>query len=83
MIEIQWGTPITLYTPDDGAVERFSTIEKAHHWLRRKWPVVDDARQAALEKIEAAMDCMSSVQDARNAFAVAAVAAGFVPVSAS
>lgn len=79
MIEIQWGAPITLYPMYDGVAERFSTIEKAHHWLRRKWPIVDDARQAALEQIESAMDCMSPVKDARGAFVAAALSAGFVP----
>ena len=79
MIEIQWGEPITLYPTQDGVTERFSTIEKARYWLRRNWPIVDDARLAALEKIDSAMDCMSPVKDARCAFVAAALSAGFVP----
>lgn len=83
MIEIQWGTPIALYPPHNDVAERFCTIEKARHWLHRKWPVADDTRQAALEKIDSAMDCMCPVKDARIAFVVAALSAGFVPVRAS
>jgi hypothetical protein len=82
MIEVQWGTPIALHTHDENDFERFSTIEKARHWLRRKWPVADDARQVALEKIEAAMECMSPVTEARRAFVVAATSAGYVPTVA-
>ncbi|TMV13684.1 DUF982 domain-containing protein [Arenibacterium halophilum] len=83
MVEIQWGAPITLYPTHNGVAERFSTIEKARHWLRRNWPIVDDTRQAALEKIESAIDCMSPVKDARSAFVAAALSAGFVPDCAS
>ncbi|WP_417741573.1 DUF982 domain-containing protein [Salipiger sp.] len=83
MIEMHWGDPITLYPTKDGVAERFSTIEKARHWLRRHWPTSDEARQAALEKIESAMDCMSPVKDARRAFVAAALSAGFVPDRAS
>lgn len=63
--------PITRSPAHDGVAERFSTIEKARHWLRRKWPVLDDARQAALEKVESAMDCRSPVEEARSAFVAA------------
>ncbi|WP_121634536.1 DUF982 domain-containing protein [Tropicibacter alexandrii] len=79
MMEIQWGAPVALLQPRDGAVEQFSTIEKVRYWLRRKWPVTDAQRQTALAKVEAAMDCMSPVEDARHAFLVAALSAGFVP----
>lgn len=79
MMEVQWGLPVTLHQPLDGDFERFSTIEKARYWLRRKWPVTDNARRIALEKVEAAMECMSPVEDARRAFCVAALSAGFVP----
>ncbi|WP_425075091.1 DUF982 domain-containing protein [Sagittula sp. S175] len=83
MFEIQLGAPITLYSAHNGVAERFSTIEKARHWLRRNWPIADDARQAALEKTDSAMDCMSPVKEARRAFVAAALSAGFVPDRAS
>jgi hypothetical protein len=79
MMEIQWGEPVALLLPQDGEIQRFSTIEKVRYWLRRKWPVSDAARQVALNKVESAMDCMSPVEDARHAFLAAALSAGFVP----
>ncbi|MEI4486380.1 DUF982 domain-containing protein [Frigidibacter sp. MR17.14] len=79
MMEVQWGLPLNLHQPLEGEPERFSTIEKARYWLRRRWPVSDTARKVALEKVEAAMECMSPVEDARRAFCVAALSAGFVP----
>lgn len=79
MIEIQWGQPMTLIGPQDGTVERFSTIEKARHWLKRKWPIADVARDTALDRIEAAMDCLSPVEDAHQAFLIAARSAGYRP----
>ncbi|WP_206169654.1 DUF982 domain-containing protein [Tropicibacter alexandrii] len=79
MMEIQWGQPMTLIAPQDGRAERFSTIEKARYWLRRKWPVSDETRDIALDRIDAAMDCMRPVEDARHAFLVAALRAGFRP----
>lgn len=79
MMEIQWGAPVALLLPKDGEIERFSTMEKARYWLRRKWPVSDAAHQTALAKVEMAMDCMSPVEDARHAFLTAALTAGFVP----
>jgi hypothetical protein len=82
MMEIQWGQPVVLITPHDGEAERFGTIEKARYWLRRKWPVSDKARNTALRQVEAAMDCMQPVEEARNAFLVAALSAGFVPARA-
>ncbi len=77
MMEIFWGDPLILIDPKDGDVTRFCTIEKVHYWLRRKWPVADAAQQTALAKVEAAMECMNSVDDARNAFLKAARLAGF------
>ncbi|MEI4473594.1 DUF982 domain-containing protein [Frigidibacter sp. MR17.24] len=79
MMEVQWGVPVTLRQPQDGAIERFSTIEKARYWLRRKWPVADGARQVALARVETAMACLGPVEDARRAFCLAALSAGFVP----
>lgn len=79
MMEIQWGQPIALITPQDGDIERFSTIEKARYWLRRKWPVQDMARERALEQVDDAMDCLAPVENARHAFMAAALSAGFRP----
>ena len=62
-----------------GAAEQFSTIEKVRYWLQRKWPVTDIARDTALKKVEGAMECMGSVEDARKAFVIAAISAGFIP----
>ncbi|MBN7786349.1 DUF982 domain-containing protein [Ponticoccus litoralis] len=78
MMEIQWGAPVALHQPQNGTIEQFSTIEKVRYWLRRKWPVTDAARQTALTRIDEAMDCMRPVEDARHAFLVAALSAGFV-----
>jgi hypothetical protein len=77
MIEIYWGPAMVLIETETGNQESFGTIEKAHHWLRRKWPVADRASEVALEQVEAAMECMASVQDARSAFEGAAFTAGF------
>lgn len=82
MIEIYWGAPVALQEPQGGDVERFSTIEKARYWLRRRWPVTDRAQQTALVKIESAMDCMGPVEEARHAFLIAALSAGFTPARA-
>lgn len=79
MIEIQWGAPVALREPQSGEVERFSTIEKARYWLRRRWPVADSAQRTALAKIDSAMDCIGPVEDARHAFLLAGVSAGFTP----
>ncbi|WP_406737131.1 DUF982 domain-containing protein [Thioclava sp. GXIMD4215] len=68
---------MALITPHDGAVERFSTIEKARYWLKCKWPAADAARELALTKIDAAMDCLIPVEEARRAFLLAATSAGF------
>ena len=77
MIEIYWGGPLSLTSPDGGQ-EEFSTVEKARYWLNRKWPVTDRARQDALHAIEAAMDCLAPASWARAAFGAAARSAGFV-----
>lgn len=78
-MEIYWGTPLAFVVSPEGQVQMFSTIEQARYWLRKKWPVSDDARSRALDQIEAAMDCMSTVGAARRAFISAARTAGFVP----
>lgn len=77
MIEIYWGPTMVLIETETGNQESFGTIEKAHHWLSRKWPIADHASEVALEQVEAAMECMASVQDARSAFEGAAFTAGF------
>nr|WP_246831587.1 DUF982 domain-containing protein [Thioclava sp. L04-15] len=79
LIEIYWGKPISLVVSPEGDVKNFSTIEQVHYWLRKKWPVADTARNHAIGRIEAAMDCLGSVGDARHAFLGAAGTAGFVP----
>ncbi|WP_339107141.1 DUF982 domain-containing protein [Thioclava sp. GXIMD4216] len=71
---------MTLIAPHDGAVERFSTIEKARYWLKRKWPAAHATRELALTKIDAAMDCLVPVEEARCAFLAAATSAGFISV---
>jgi len=82
MMEIQWGAPVALREPQGGAIERFCTIEKARYWLRRRWPIADNAQQTALAKIDSAMDCIGPVEDARQAFCRAAISAGFTPARA-
>lgn len=81
MIEIYWGKPLHFVVTTDGDTQEFSTIEQARFWLRRKWPVLDDARDIALARIEDAMDCLGSVGTARRAFIQAAQAAGFKNLS--
>jgi len=77
LIEIYWGEPVSLISPD-GEEQRFSTFETARYWLRRKWPVSDDARQRTLTQVEAAMDCLIPAPVARKSFVEAALGAGFV-----
>lgn len=77
MIEIQWGSPLSFVVSTDGDIQKFSTIEQAAYWLRKKWPVRDEARDSALVQIDAAMECMGSVGSARRAFVSAARTAGF------
>ncbi|MBT9386324.1 DUF982 domain-containing protein [Pseudooceanicola sp. CBS1P-1] len=79
MMDIPWGEPFALIDSKGNDVARVGTIETAHHWLRRKWPVADGAQKKALLRVEAAMDCMGSVDEARQAFLLAARSAGFVP----
>jgi hypothetical protein len=79
MIEVYWGSPLTLVVSEDGETKKFTTIEQAHYWLRKKWPVTDRARDSAVERIDAAMNCMTTVGAARKAFIAAAITAGFTP----
>jgi len=79
LIEIYWGEPMSLVISPEGDVQKFSTIEQAQYWLRKKWPVADVARQHALGRLDAAMECLGSVSEARHAFLNAARSAGFVP----
>lgn len=81
MIEIDWGKPLHIAVTAEGDIQKFTTIEQAHYWLRRKWPVDDDARLSALQHVEAAMDCLGSVTSARHAFLLASRTAGFAEVS--
>lgn len=77
MIEINWGKPITLVVSPTGDTKKFTTIEQASYWLRKKWPVADQNRDIALSRIDAAMHCMATVGGARKAFVRAANTAGF------
>ena len=77
MMEIYWGAPLTLVVSPEGATKNFSTIEQARYWLRKKWPIADQKRECALERIDAAMHCLAPVGAARNAFIAAAKTAGF------
>jgi len=54
MIEIYWGEPLSLVISPEGDVQKFSTIEQAQYWLRRKWPVADAARHAFLNAARSA-----------------------------
>lgn len=77
MIEISWGKPLSFVVSPQGDIQKFTTAEQARHWLRRKWPVADKARDRAIHQVEAAMDCLTSVGTARRAFISAARTAGF------
>ena len=79
MMEIFWGSPLTFVVSQDGNTQKFSTIEQAAYWLRKKWPVADRNRNHALKQIDAAMHCMTTVDIARRAFVAAARSAGFTP----
>lgn len=81
LIEINWGKPLSFVMSPNGDVQNITTAEQARYWLRKKWPVVDHARDRALHQVEAAMNCMASVGTARRAFISAAKSAGFVPAS--
>ncbi len=77
MIEINWGTPLTYVVSQDGGTKKFTTIEQARYWLRKKWPVANQDRNFALAQIDAAMHCLAPVGSARKAFISAAKTAGF------
>ncbi len=79
LIEIYWGKPISLAVSPQGAVKTFSTIKQVHYWLREKWPVSDTAQIRAIDRVEAAMECLGTVGEARSAFLAAATTAGFSP----
>lgn len=77
VIEINWGKPLTLILSPEGGTQKFTTIEQACYWLRKKWPVADHHRDLALEQVDAAMHCLTTVGAARKAFIAAAKTAGF------
>lgn len=77
MMEIYWGSPMTLESSTAGTQRKVTTIEEAQYCLQHAWPLSDTTRDSALEQVEAAMVCMVSVRDARAAFLSAARAAGF------
>lgn len=83
MIEVYWGSPLTFIVSPNGDIKKFTTIEQAYYWLLRKWPVADINRDRALERVDAAMHCLTAVDDARAAFIKAAKTAGFRPGDAS
>ncbi|WP_080517700.1 DUF982 domain-containing protein [Cereibacter sphaeroides] len=78
LIEIHWGEPLSFVVSPEGDVQKFTTIEQAGYWLRRRWPVENDARRRAIHHLEAAMDCVGSVGSARRSFIAAARSAGLV-----
>lgn len=77
LIEIDWGNPMTFVLSPSGGTKKFTTIEQARYWLRKKWPVADHERDIALDKIDAAMHCLEHVGVARKAFIAATKTAGF------
>lgn len=79
LIEIFWGKPLSFVVSPEGDIQVFSTAEQVRYWLRKKWPISDEARDQALQHVEAAMDCLMPVGTARRAFITAARSAGFVP----
>jgi hypothetical protein len=78
-MELNWGEPLSFVVTTDGEVQKFSTIEQAVYWLRKRWPVADSARLKALDQLDAAMHCLTSMGSARRAFISAARSAGFRP----
>ena len=76
-MEIVWGKPMTFVVSPDGKTKKFTTIEQACYWLRKKWPVADHERDRALAQIDAAMNCLTTVRAARGSFLAAAKSAGF------
>lgn len=81
MIEIYWGKPMQIFLPGEGRTRHISTIEQAHHWLQKSWPIQDRRRELALDRIDDAMACLAPVTTARAAFLSAAETAGFQPQS--
>jgi hypothetical protein len=76
LIEITWGSPMTIFLPSEGRTKKITTIEQAHHVLKKAWPVSDRRRDQALEQIDAVMDCLAPVDAARAAFLAAVKTAG-------
>ncbi|CUI00463.1 DUF982 domain-containing protein [Leisingera aquaemixtae] len=68
---------MTIFLPSEGRTRKITTIEQAHFWLQKAWPVSDRNRDVAIEKIDAAMDCLAPVGAARDAFLSAVNTAGF------
>jgi hypothetical protein len=79
MMEIDWGNPMTFVVSPEGDTQKFSTLEQALHWLRTKWPVADHDRDIALDQLDGALHCLTTVAAARKAFISAAKTAGFKP----
>ncbi len=69
---------MTFVLSPEGGTQKFTTIEQAHYWLRKKWPVADHNRDRALYQIDAVMHCLAPVGSARKAFVLAAKTAGFI-----
>lgn len=78
LIELNWGEPLTFVISAEGEVQKFTTIEQAAYWLRRRWPVADEARRRAMMQLAAAQECMATMGSARRAFIAAARSAGFI-----
>ncbi|WP_022706890.1 DUF982 domain-containing protein [Paracoccus zeaxanthinifaciens] len=81
MIELNWGSPLALHSDDGTEIKAISTIEQARYWLEVNWPTSGAARDAALSRIDAAMECLLPVSSARAAFVAAASVAGFSPAN--
>lgn len=81
MMEINWGSPLTFVVSQEGDTQKFTTIEQALYWLRKKWPIADRNRDLAIEHVDAAMHCLTTVGAARSAFISAAKTAGFKPAN--
>lgn len=79
LMEIDWGPPMTFVVSPEGDTQKFSTLEQALYWLRKKWPVADHDRDVALDQLDSALHCLTTVAVARNAFISAAKTAGFEP----
>jgi len=72
---------MTFIVSPEGGTQKFTTLEQAHYWLRKKWPVADHERDAALNQLDATMNCLATVGAARKAFLSAAKTAGFKPAN--